>query len=138
MKVSLSIKEFIVHFCIELCPFFLLLCFSDSLDTVTFKILFIISLPVSILRASAIASLFRMSKELNSDDWRVPAELSFYVRLLMLAGTPVVTYIPESIPRYLVLLVFVGVDVYIAKSVLNSAAALRERIEAKTKTPTKQ
>lgn len=138
MKIPLSIKELIVNFCIELYPFFLLLCFSDLLDTVAIKILFIISLPVSILQASAMSSLFRMSTELNSDDWRAPAELSFYVRLLMLVGTPVVTYLPESIPRYLVLLVFVGVDVYVTKSVLNSSAALRERYEAKVKTPIKQ
>lgn len=139
MEIPLWVKEIILRCVVEFYPFFLLLCFSDLQNTVEFKLLFIISLPISILQASAIGSLFRMSAELNSDDWREPSALSFYVRLVMLAGTPVVNYLPESIPRFLVFIVLVGVDVYITKSVLTSTTALRERIEAsKPKPPTKQ
>ncbi len=138
MKIPPWMKETIVHFSIEIYPFFLLLCFSDSMDTAALKVLFIMSLPISILQASAIAALVRMSTELNSEDWRAPADLSFYTRLVMLAGSTAVAYFPESIPRNLVLIIFVAVDVYITKKVLDSSAALRERFEAKPKTTNKQ
>jgi hypothetical protein len=134
MDIPLWIKEILEHLVVECYPFLLLLRFLDLQNTVEFKLLFMILLPISILQSSAMGSLLRMSVEENSDDWSTASLMSFGVRSSLLTGARVVSQLPKSIPISLVFTIFIAIDVYVTKSVLNSAAALQERIESKAST----
>lgn len=138
MDIPLWVREIVEQVFVDFYPFLLLLRFLDLQNTVEFKLLFIISLPISILQSSAMVSLLRMSVEENSDDWKAVSLSSFIIRTSLLNAARTVSDLPESIPISLVFTIFIALDVYVTKRALNSATALRERIESKSKSPTNQ
>jgi len=137
LQVSSFIQEIFLEFWVQIYPFGLLLCFSDLQNIFVFKALFSLWIFISIIQASSLGSLYRISTELGSKDWEQPANFSLKGRILILSTAAVLGQIARGLHTELVLVALFTIDVYITIHVMKSSLLLREKVEAKRATQAK-